>query len=177
MLLLFLLRYCEGRPAVPQQSRLHQVVPNRGRPEKSSALLGEKRPTSQMAGLKRAILLLYLLEFFSQGASLILSSNRWYSARELLIARSLQVSRLMLLPNLAYSATLSCVMSSFVFSSLDSRSSTSSSIFDEASPNISRACGCRTWKKASPILYLQSRVASVSAKIWRRAGAWEGKGM
>ena len=68
--------------------------------------------------------------------------------------RSFQVSRLMVLPNLAYRSTLSCVISSRMVSSLSSSSLISSSRRAVESPSSSCACGSGRWKKASPILYL-----------------------
>lgn len=70
------------------------------------------------------------------------------------IARCVYISRLILLPNRAYSSTLSCCISSFVVPILSSSSETSSSIRDVDEESISCAFSRGKWKKVSPILYL-----------------------
>lgn len=72
----------------------------------------------------------------------------------------IHVSRLICLPNLAYSSTLSCFISSRTDPSFSSSSLDSSSALAVAVSSISWACSRGRWKNESPILYLKNASAS-----------------
>lgn len=67
----------------------------------------------------------------------------------------IHVSRLICLPNLAYSSTFSCFISSRIDPSFSSSSLDSSSLFVVAVSSICCACSRGKWKNESPTLYLK----------------------